>query len=149
MIKTTLKELITISPIMQEIGQMKLIGKAGYWSAKLLKKVMQELDAYEVERKKLVEEHKNFTDEGGFSEVKKNTPKWKDYLDAVEKLQEIEIEINAEPLNIEYFEGQEISVLQYALLMPNFMRDESFPEPLQGEVLPPHAEVFSPQVADA
>lgn len=113
MIKLTNKELLEKVPVLNELGARRLPVKVSYAIAKNMDKVERELKIYNVERKKLIDEYCLRNQDGNLKITDGNYDidpnRINEFNNAIDDLQNIEVEFDVHKFNICLLEGFEMT----------------------------------------
>lgn len=117
MIKMTLEDVMAIAPALQDISNKSFSGATTFKIARLIRELNKEIETFDTERMKLIEKYGERDETGKFVQQENNSVKIKDeYIQICNQeiigLFKTEIEVNAERIPIEVFDGIEMTPSQ-------------------------------------
>lgn len=123
MIKMTLEDVMAIVPALQDISNKSFSGATTFKIARLIRELNKEIETFDTERMKLIEKYGERDETGELVQQENNAVKIKDeYIQICNQeivgLFKTEIEINAERIPMEVFEGIEMTPAQAMNLEP-------------------------------
>lgn len=117
MIKVSVNDLVTVSPIFQQLSMKPIAGAAAFKIARLIREINKETVIFEESYQKIIEKYGARDKNGNFDASEGGTikvipEKIAECNSEVESLMTMTIEINASPISIHYLDDIEITPSQ-------------------------------------